>query len=78
MTPHRRYLLMTWGYLMIQSTLKLKLDNRTELARRVSRNRNRAIGQLWFQHIHGRLNKDADPPSEPWPCAPKQQMFPWR
>ena len=78
MTPRRWYLLMTWGYLMIQSTLKLKLDNRAALARRVSRNRNHAIGQLWFKHIRGRLNKDADPPSEPWPRAPKQQMFPWR
>ena len=63
---------------MIQSTLKLKLDKRAALARRVSRNRNHAIGQLWFQHIRARLNKGADPPSAPWPPAPKQQMFPWR
>ena len=66
------------GVSMIQSILKLKLDNRAALARRVSRNRNHAIGQLWFQHIHARLNKGADPPSAPWPPAPKQQMFPWR
>ena len=69
---------MTWGYPMIQSTLKLKLDNRAALARQVSRNRNRAIGQLWFRHIRARLNRDVDPPSEPWPPAPSQQIFPWR
>ena len=69
---------MTWGYLMIQKLLKLKLDNRAALALRVSRNRNHAIGQLWFQHIRARLNKGADPPSAPWPPAPRQQMFPWR
>ena len=69
---------MIWGYPMIQSILKLKLDNRAALARRVSRNRNHAIGQLWFQHIRARLNKGADPPSAPWPPAPRQQMFPWR
>lgn len=69
---------MTWGYPMIQSILKLKLDNRAALALRVSRNRNHAIGQLWFQHIRARLNKGADPPSAPWPPAPRQQMFPWR
>ena len=63
---------------MIQSILKLKLDNRAALARRVSRNRIHAIGQLWFQHIRARLNKGADPPSAPWPPAPRQQMFPWR
>ena len=63
---------------MIQSILKLKLDNRAALARRVSRNRNHAIGQLWFQHIRARLNKGADPPSAPWLPAPRQQMFPWR
>ena len=69
---------MTWGYPMIQSILKLKLDNRAALARRVSRNRNHAIGQLWFRHIRARLNKGADLPSAPWPPAPRQQMFPWR
>jgi len=69
---------MTWGYPMIQSTLKLKLDNRAALARRVSRNRNHAISQLWFRHIHARLNKGDDLPSAPWPPAPRQQMFPWR
>ena len=50
---------------MIQSILKLKLDNRAALARRVSRNRNHAIGQLWFRHIRARLEKGADPPSAP-------------
>jgi len=63
---------------MIQSTLKLKLNNRAALTRRVSRNRNHAIGQLWFRHIRARLNKGADSPSAPWPPAPEQQIFPWR
>ena len=63
---------------MIQSTLKLKLDNRAALALRVYRNRNHAIGQLWFRHIRARLKKGADPPSAPWPPALSQQMFPWR
>ena len=63
---------------MIQSILKLKLDNRAALARRVSRNRNHAIVSLCSGIIRARLNKGADPPSAPWPPAPKQQMFPWR
>ena len=67
---------MTWGYPMIQSKLKLKLDKHASLARRVSQNRNQSLGQLWFRHIRARLEAE-DPPCELWPPQPEQQTFPW-
>ena len=67
---------MTWGYPMIQSKLKLKLDMQASLAHRVSQNRNQSLGHLWFRHIRARLEAE-DPPCELWLPQPEQQTFPW-
>ncbi len=67
---------MTWGYPMIQSKLKLRMDKPTIVDRRVSQNRNQSLGQLWFRHIRACLEAE-DPPSGHCPTQPEQQTFPW-
>jgi hypothetical protein len=67
---------MTWGYPMIQSKLKLRTNRHTSPAGRVSQNRNKLLGDLWFRHIRARLEV-GEPPSERWPPQPEQQTFPW-
>ena len=68
---------MTWGHLMIQSTLKLRKIKNNRQSQRTRSAYELQLGRIWFRHIRNRLATEEEA-CENRQKISEQRTFQWR